>query len=482
MPVSVKILYTTYKINSTLLPAAVACILFVMTVITPVPGQQAAKQVKDQREMQGADDLQRNRNSTLKTTDELLRELIRRKYERERGLLGVQTPDELLKYLVRKEWYRYKKDQVPGKTGKESLETLHQGDADLTGIKKSASEDMHNIVVLLGEIPVSSQEPVYAPVFIADRQKIFGSNTDFSFTWVGYKATMKLTQKKFPWKNTSLNETFIGSFLYASGTNIGFVSGNLQEEVRFYTNYVSELVTLTWHLPYRFSTAFTLDSRQYFFVERDVPEEFVMPKNHVNLFPRIDFGYDRQTEKGIDQITEGLRVSSWIGYGIRNRWEQWGLPPEYEAGEEARHFTIYSFTLTYGMLFRRSHNIVFRGRYKGGINNDFLTRPRFGGSIDNAKLDVVHGFTVDSFRVNNFSLLNMRYGFDLFSRLRLNFFLDYARIFSPDREDVLGSAYGIRIISFGGLPIWLTHSIGRAVYPENQPWEQVIMVMTAAGW
>jgi len=482
MPVSVINKIKSLRSIFSFIPFITVFLLFVVIGVAPARGSDLEKQGKDREEMQGAADLLRDRNTSLKTTDELLRELIRRKYERERRLLGVQTPDELLKYLVRKQWYRYKKEQVHGRSGKGGLETLQQGDADLTGIKKGASEDIHNIVVFLGEIPVSSQEPVYAPVFIADREKIFGSGTDFSFTWVGYKATMKLTQKKFPWKNTSLNETVIGSFLYASGTNIGFVSGNLQEEVRFYTNYVSELVTLTWHLPNYFNTAFTLDSRQYFFVARDVPEEFVMPKNHVNIFPRIDVGYDRQTEKGIDQITEGLRVSSWIGYGIRSRWEQWGMPPEYEAGEEASHFTIYSLTMTYGFLFRRTHNIIFRGRYKGGINNDFLTRPRFGGSIDNANLDVVHGFTVDSFRVNNFGLVNLRYGFDLFSRLRLNFFLDYARIFSPDREDVLGSAYGIRIISFGGLPIWLTHSIGRAVYPEHQPWEQVIMVMTAAGW
>jgi len=95
---------------------------------------------------------------------------------------------------------------------------------------------------------------------------------------------------------------------------------------------------------------------------------------------------------------------------------------------------------------------------------------------------VVHGFTVDSFRVKSFGLVNLKYGFDVASRLRINLFLDYARIFAPDPEHVAGSGYGIRILAIGGLPVWITHGIGRRNFPESARWEHVVMVMTAAGW
>jgi hypothetical protein len=94
----------------------------------------------------------------------------------------------------------------------------------------------------------------------------------------------------------------------------------------------------------------------------------------VNIFPRFDLGYDRMTEKGIDQLTDGMRISAWIGYGIRNRWETWGSPDDPQMGEAARTFAIYSYTLTYGYLFWQNHNMVLRLRYKGGVDNDFLTR------------------------------------------------------------------------------------------------------------
>ncbi len=417
----------------------------------------------------------------LKTTDELLRDLTRNRHRRGKRFLEVQNPDELLKYLVKRKWYRYGTGGVE-KTGLEGLESLRHADADLSAVKRGASEDISNIVVLLGEIPASRQEPVYAPVFITDKKKVFGTRTDLSFTWVGYKSTLKLSQKRFPWRNTTLNETIIGSFLFASGTNLGFVSGNLKEETRFYTNYISEIITLTCHLPLSFSAGVSLDSRQYFFVERDVPDGFIMPLNHYNLFPRIDLGFDRMSEKGIDQLTEGMRISTWIGYGVRNRWEPWGDPSDMQSSEGAKTFTIYSLTMTWGVLFAGTQNVVVRARIKGGIDNDFLTRPRFGGTIDNAGLDVVHGFTIDSFRVDSFALVNARYGYDLFRRLRLNLFFDYARVIAPDREDVVGGAYGVRITAFGGLPIWLSHGIGMRVHPRGDELEQVVMVMTAAGW
>ena len=125
---------------------------------------------------------------------------------------------------------------------------------------------------------------------------------------------------------------------------------------------------------------------------------------------------------------------------------------------------------------------MLRARYKGGQDNDFLTRPRFGGSIDNAKLDVVHGTTVEQFRCEGFALVNSRFSFNIFSRLRMNLFLDYARILGPTPQDVGGTGYGFRILAWGGLPIWLAHGIAKRYYPEGTKPEQTITFMTAAGW
>ncbi len=390
----------------------------------------------------------------------------------------ILKPKELLKDLSKREWYREKKDQEARKH--ESRQT--QNEEDLSSIQKSASEEIESILVLVGEISLSDRRGLFAPVFLTDKKNIFDSRSDFSFRWVGLKFAAGLAQRGFPWGGATLSETFIGSFLYASGTNVGFYGEKRVEERRFYTNYVSQIVTLKQALPLHTAAAFTLDSRQYFFIERDPPDDFTMPQNHVNVFPRIDLGLEMLTEKGIDQLTRGVEVKAWAGYGARSRWSDWGEPTAMEKGDFARTFVIYSAIATAGLLFAGTHNLVFRAHYKGGQDNDFLTQPRFGGSIDNAKLDVVHGFTVDRFRVEAFGLCNLRYGFDLFRRLRLNLFLDYAHVFRPDPEDILGSAYGLRILAWGGLPIWITHGLGKRYHPGDHPIEQMVMIMTAAGW
>jgi len=413
------------------------------------PGEADAGKAKDEAGIP-ADDI-RDRS-----TDELMRALVRQQ-QRKSKFSDVATPDELLRLLVKRKWYQQRafEDQDLARTRKK--EVGRQSEGDLSSLRDSASPDINNIIVILGEIPVSGQKGVFAPVFISDKKSIFGTRSDFSFSWVGLKATAKFTQKRFPWSSTTLEETVIGSFLYASGTNLGFISSEFGENTKFYTNYVSEIITLKYNFPYRLSTAFSLDSRQYFFVERSVPEGFVMPLNHFNLFPRFDFSLSAITEKGIDQLTEGVGISSWIGYGVRSRWEKWGTAPDYEIGEEARTFTIYSFTLTGAYLINNNHNFIVKARIKGGIDNDFLTQPRFGGTIDNAKLDVVHGFTVDSFRVERFGIINCMYGFNIFRRLRMSLYFDYAHVFEPEREDVVGTGYGFRVLAWGGLPIWLTH-------------------------
>jgi hypothetical protein len=143
------------------------------------------------------EELQKSESFELKSTDELLRDLIRHQLRKERGILEVQNPDQLLKYLVRKKWYRYTEEDRQ-RTGTEGLESLRQNDADLTSVRESASDQIKSIIVLLGEIPISDQKAVYAPVFLTDQKGIFGTRTDLSFTWVGYKTTLKLTQKNFP--------------------------------------------------------------------------------------------------------------------------------------------------------------------------------------------------------------------------------------------------------------------------------------------
>jgi hypothetical protein len=416
-----------------------------------------------------------------RSTDELMKALVRQKQTKAR-FSDVATPDELLKLLVKKRWYEQRAFEDLEAAPERKKYTGRQSEGDLSSIRDSARAEIENIIVILGEIPVSGQKGVFAPVFIADRKNIFGTRSDFSFTWAGLKATSKFTQKNFPWRNTTLEEILIGSFLYASGTNLGFISSEFGPNTNFYTNYISEIVTLRYNFPYRIGTAFSFDSRQYFFVEKSVPEGFVMPLNHFNVFPRIDLSLSAITEKGIDQLTHGIGISTWIGYGVRSRWEQWGTGPDYEMGEEARTFTIYSFTVTGAYLVNNNHNFIIKARIKGGIDNDFLTQPRFGGTIDNAKLDVVHGFTVDSFRVGGYGLVNCMYGFNLMSRLRMSFYFDYAHVYEPGREDVVGTGYGFRILAWGGLPIWITHGIGRRLYPGMAAPEQVVMIMTAAGW
>ncbi len=402
----------------------------------------------------------------------------------------LQTPEEVLKYMKKKEWYKQREKEKERKKER----AAGQDEADLSSIKEGASEEVDTFLVLLGEIPTDDRKMLYAPVFLTEQKNIFETNTDFKMSWVGLKITLDCKKKQFPWRKTSLSGTLIGSFLFASGTNFGIVRGSYKEQDNFYTNYISEIITLKRKLPWYISVAFALDSRQYFFNEKDPPRDYKMPMNHYNIFPRFDFSINRLKETGVDQLTDGIKLSSWIGYGIRNKWDKFGESSSYESGKWAKTFVIYSVTLTSGLLFNNNHNIVLRARYKGGVDNDFLTRPRFGATIDNAKLDVVHGFTLDEFRVKRFGLINLKYGFNIFKRLRMNLFFDYAHIFTEPElllssgeeedptKDVFGSGYGFRIIAWGGLPIWITHGIGRKLYPEKEDVEHVVMVMTAAGW
>ncbi len=416
-----------------------------------------------------------------KSVEELLREQVAREQKKSR-FSDVATPEELMRFLVKKKWYRERAFVEMEEAIVRKKDTGRAGDADLSSIKESARADINNIIVFLGEIPASGQKGVFAPVFLADRKGVLAGSSDFSFSWAGLKATMKLRQKNFSWRKTSLEETLIGSFLYASGTNLGFISSEFGENTKFYTNYISEIVTLKYNFLKNLNAGFSLDSRQYFFVKKSIPEEFIMPLNHFNVFPRLDLNLSAVTEKGIDQITRGLGIFSWIGYGVRNRWEKWGSPPDYEMGEEARTFVIYSLTLLAGYSKNDDHNVVLKLRYKGGKDNDFLTRPRFGGTIDNARLDVVHGFTIDSFRVDSFALANLSYGFNILRRLRMTLYLDAAHVFGPEVEDVAGLGLGFRVLAWGGLPIWFTYGIGSRVSPEWREPEQVVMLMTAAGW
>lgn len=391
----------------------------------------------------------------------------------------LKYPKKVLKFIKKKEWYKYKDKNQKIKKG---APTPIRDEADLSLIKKGASDEMESIFVLLGEIPMDGKRTLLAPVFLTEKKNIFGTKTNFSLKWAGYKTTLSFKQKKFPWKKTMLRETFIASFLYASGTNLGFNRKSLLREKRFYTNYTSQIISLKHILPMKCAIVFTLDSRQYFFIKRKTPDNFIMPINHINIFPRIDLRVEHLKERGLDQLSKGIQISSWIGYGIRNRWEKWGDPSSYNKGEATRKFVIYSIAITSGLLYKNNHNLVLKSRFKGGLNNDFLSLPRFGGTIDNAKLDVVHGFTLDEFRVKRFGLLNLKYSFNISKHLRMNLFFDYAHIFSATSEDILGSGYGLRIIFLRGLPIWIIHGIGKKYYPEKRPIQQVIMIMTAIGW
>ncbi len=373
----------------------------------------------------------------------------------------------------------YKEKTEPEKEEQKQLQTYQQADFDK--LKDATHEDISTIIVLLGEIPLESKKGIFAPAILYNKKNIFNSNTDFAFTWVGFKATAKFTQEKFIWDNVTLQETLIGSFLYASGTNFGFFGERFNEDLLFYTNYTSQIVTLKISLPWYNIIGFTIDSRQYFFVKRDTPPDFIMPKNHYNLFPRIDWNIEHHSEQGIDQLFNGIAFQNWIGYGVRSRWDTWGETGKLQMGKEARTFAIYSSTLTVGKVFANNHNFVIRLRLKGGIDNDFLSQPRFGGTIDNAKLDVVHGTTVDQFRVESFSLCNVQYGCNIMSRLRMNLYLDYAYIINPDSRKVLGSGYGFKILGPRGLPIWFTHGISKNITTDDRL-NQVVMVMTAAGF
>lgn len=343
----------------------------------------------------------------------------------------------------------------------------------------------NNFIVLLTETPLKKngqKETLAGLVYFAEKNKFFNSNTKLNFSIVGYKSKLTLKQKNFPWKKTSLEETFIGSFLYASGTNMGFINKTYREENRFYTNYVSQILILRRQLTKYIKTGCGIGSRQYFFLKNKTPENFLMPKNHVNIFPRFTLSIGKYIEtKDADKIGSGLMLNYWMGYGYRSKWDAWGDKDDLQSGKYAQDFSIYSLSAKIGIKLKKRQNIILRGKYKGGIDNDFLSRPRFGGTIDNAGLDIVHGFTLDNFRVNKFGIANLKYGFNLNTHFRLNLFFDYAHIFSPERTDVIGSGYGFRILVLGMLPVWITHGLGKDLSNDGKT-SQALMIMSAVAW
>ncbi len=344
-------------------------------------------------------------------------------------------------------------------------------------------KDYNNFIIIITETPINDEKALLAaPVYLSQHKKILGTGTDLDFSFIGLKSTLKLKQKNFPFENTSLEETFIGSFLYASGTNLGFISKSYKEETRFYTNYISQILTLKWKISKYLLTGYGIGSRQYFFIKKETPESFIMPQNHVNIFPRflLNIGKFTETNK-VDQIGSGIIFKYWMGYGFRNKWEEWGEEGDLQSGEYAKDFLIYSATLKTAIKFKSNTNLIFRAKLKGGHDNDFLSRPRFGGTIDNAGLDIVHGFTLDNFRVFEFGLTNIKFAFDINKYIRVNLFLDYAHIVSPERKNIFGSGYGVRILAFNILPIWITHGIGTELN-NSKKINQTLMLMSAAGW
>ncbi len=104
-------------------------------------------------------------------------------------------PGEILDYMKNRKWYKQTKKK---KKKKNEIEAV-QDEADLSSIKESASEEIETIIVLLGEIPKDDERnPLFAPVFLTDQKDIFGTKTDFSMKWVGYKLTFNARHKGFP--------------------------------------------------------------------------------------------------------------------------------------------------------------------------------------------------------------------------------------------------------------------------------------------
>lgn len=372
--------------------------------------------------------------------------------------------------------YKEKENQKHERTG-----LLGGGEqADASALRKSAGDDISSVMLLLAEIPERGRSPIIAPIFMMNKEKIFDSGTDVNFEWLGYKVKSVFKQKKFPFANTELQETLIGSFVNASGTNLGFIDNSYRSEKRFYTNYTSQILTFKWGILKYLKTGFSLDSRQYFFVEREADKNFIMPRDHVNIFPNLIIESGATSEKGIDQIMKGIKLSLWSGYGYRSDWAAWGDPADTQSGDYAKDFWIYSSEINAGFIPLKNHNLVCKIKYKGGIDNDFISRPRFGGTIDNIRLDLVHGFSLDEFRVFSFGLMNFKYGLDIMNRVRLNLYADFARITSPGSMNITGSAYGLRIKTIGGMPLWITHGIGKIIGADDI--RQTLVIMAAAGW
>ena len=361
-------------------------------------------------------------------------------------------------------------------------------DTDISALKKRHDKELKHILALLAELSADGKTHTFAPVFLTEHKNIAGSITDIAFRWVGFKMALTFTQRDFPVKNLTLQEMLIGSFLYASGTNLGFIGGRYREENRFYTNYISEILILRWKALRYCDLGAGIGSRQYFFIRKDTPPGFKMPKNHASIFPRALIDIGMLQEKGVDSLTHGIVLSAWGGYGYRSDWEEWGAPGDMRMGKKAQDFFIYSATFTAGMLFLEdydffgNHNIVLKAKYKGGVDNDFLSRPRFGGTIDNSKKDLVHGFTLDEFRVNEFVLINLSYGFDIIERLRLNIYADYSHVTSPYPRNIIGVGYGIRLKTVFNIPLWFTHGIGKELEPYDKKLRMTFMLMLAAGW
>ncbi|MGQ9842445.1 MAG: hypothetical protein ACUVRK_02680 [Spirochaetota bacterium] len=88
----------------------------------------------------------------------------------------------------------YKEKTENEKAEEKQIQTYQQADFDK--LKDATHEDISTIIVLLGEIPLESKNGIFAPAILYNKKDIFNSTTDFAFTWVGFKATAKFTQKK----------------------------------------------------------------------------------------------------------------------------------------------------------------------------------------------------------------------------------------------------------------------------------------------
>lgn len=189
------------------------------------------------------------------------------------------------------------------------------------------------------------------------------------------------------------NEEILGETVKSRGTNLWLRAGHPFLEFG------------------KFDTSLGISFQSYTRAE-DTAAAFVIPQSTFVLNPGIEARYDRW----------GWTFAGSLDYGIRTRWEPWGLASEYS--DDQKNFTRFGATIGKSFYLPKFQRLGVEVNYVDGRNLDRFSKYEFsffGGQR-------IRGIESGSLRAESALVGHLSYGLVFNDQFRIETFYDYGQV------------------------------------------------------